>query len=100
LAVFRAIGGSAAQIRKLVLWETGMIGTLAAGIGLVSGLCLALVLTAVINRAFFGWTVRLAFPFRSLALTPVWILAAAIIAGIVPAWRARRLGLADKLRNE
>ena len=31
LAVFRAIGGSAAQIRQLVLWETGMIGALAAG---------------------------------------------------------------------
>ena len=100
LAVFRAIGGSAAQIRKLVLWETGMIGTLAAAIGLVSGLCLALVLTGVINRAFFGWTVRLAFPWRSLALTPVWILAAALIAGLLPARRAGRLVLAQHLRNE
>jgi putative ABC transport system permease protein len=77
-----------------------MIGTLAAGIGLVSGLCLALVLTGVINRAFFGWTVRLAFPWASLVLTPVWILAAALLAGLVPAWRAGRLVLADNLRNE
>jgi putative ABC transport system permease protein len=100
LAVFRAVGGSAAQVRKLLLWETGMIGTLAAGIGLVSGLCLALVLTGVINRAFFGWTVRLAFPWASLVLTPVWILAAALLAGLVPAWRAGRLVLADNLRNE
>ena len=100
LAVFRAVGGSAAQIRKLLLWETAMIGTLAAGIGLVSGLCLALVLTGVINRAFFGWTVRLAFPWRSLALTPVWIIAAALIAGLLPAWRAGRMVLADNLRNE
>lgn len=100
LAVFRAVGGSAAQIRKLLLWETGMIGALAAAIGLVSGLCLALVLTGVINRAFFGWTVRLAFPWRSLALTPVWILAAALIAGLLPAWRAGKLVLAQSLRNE
>ena len=100
LAVFRAVGGSAAQIRKLLLWETGMIGTLAAAIGLVSGLCLALVLTGVINRAFFGWTVRLAFPWRSLALTPIWILAAALLAGLLPAWRAGRLVLAESLRNE
>ena len=100
LAVFRAVGGSAAQVRKLLLWETGMIGTLAAAIGLVSGLCLALVLTGVINRAFFGWTVRLAFPWSSLALTPVWILAAALIAGLLPAWRAGRLVLAQHLRNE
>ena len=100
LAIVRAIGGSAAQIRKLLLWETGMLGVLAAVIGLVSGLCLSLVLTGVINRAFFGWTIQLAFPWRSLALTPFWIFAAAVVAGILPAWRASRLVLAESLRNE
>jgi putative ABC transport system permease protein len=100
LAIVRAIGGSAAQIRKLLLWETGMLGVLAAVIGLASGLCLSLVLTGVINRAFFGWTIQLAFPWRSLALTPVWIFAAALIAGILPAWRASRLVLAEGLRSE
>jgi putative ABC transport system permease protein len=100
LAIVRAIGGSAAQIRKLLLWETGMLGVLAAVIGLASGLCLSLVLTGVINRAFFGWTIQLAFPWRSLALTPFWIFAAAVIAGILPAWRAGRLVLAESLRSE
>ena len=37
---------------------------------------------------------------RALAFTPVWILAAALIAGVVPAWRASRMVLADNLRNE
>jgi putative ABC transport system permease protein len=100
LAVLRVIGGSAGQIRKLLLWETAMIGMLAAVVGLASGVCLSLVLTGVINRAFFGWTIRLAFPWRTLAFTPVWILAAAVIAGIIPAWRASRMVLADNLRNE
>jgi len=100
LAIVRAIGGSAAQIRKLLLWETAMLGALAAAIGLASGLCLSLVLTGVINRAFFGWTIQLAFPWRSLALTPLWIFAAAVAAGILPAWRAGRLVLAESLRNE
>jgi putative ABC transport system permease protein len=100
LAIVRAIGGSAAQIRKLLLWETAMLGLLAAVIGLASGLCLSLVLTGVINRAFFGWTIRLAFPWGSLALTPFWIFAAAVIAGLLPAWRAGRLVLAESLRNE
>ena len=68
LAVLRAIGGSAAQLRKLLLWESRMIGLLAAMIGLASGLCLSFVLTGVINRAFFGWTIQLAFPWGSLAL--------------------------------
>jgi putative ABC transport system permease protein len=100
LAVLRAIGASAGQIRKLLLWETAMIGVLAALIGLASGICLSLVLTGVINRAFFGWTIRLAFPWRSLAVTPLWIVAAALVAGIVPAWRAGRMILAENLRNE
>jgi putative ABC transport system permease protein len=100
LAILRAIGASAGQIRKLLLSETAMLGALAALVGVVSGICLALVLTGVINRAFFGWTIHLAFPWWSLAVTPLWILAAAIIAGVVPAWRASRMALADNLRDE
>jgi putative ABC transport system permease protein len=100
LAILRAIGASAGQIRKLLLSETAMLGALAAVIGLASGICLSLVLTGVINRAFFGWTIHLAFPWRTLLFTPVWILAAAILAGIIPAWRASRMALADNLRDE
>ena len=100
LAVLRAIGGSAAQVRKLLLWESGMIGLLAALVGVGSGLCLSFVLTGVINRAFFGWTIQLAFPWSSLAWTPVWIIGVGVIAGVLPAWRAGRLQLAEALRNE
>ncbi|HEY1771516.1 MAG TPA: FtsX-like permease family protein [Chthoniobacterales bacterium] len=100
LGVLRAIGASAVQVRRLLLWESGMIGLLASVLGIASGLCLAVVLTGVINRAFFGWTIQLAFPFASLALTPIWIVAAAIFAGWIPAWRAGRLNIATAVRSE
>ena len=100
LAIFRSIGGSVGQLRRLLLWECGMIGLLAAIVGVASGLCLSFVLTGVINRAFFGWTIQLAFPWPSLALTPWWIVAVAIAAGLWPAWRAGRLVLAEALREE
>jgi putative ABC transport system permease protein len=100
LAILRAIGASVGQIRMILLSETAMLGVLATVVGTISGICLSLVLTGVINRAFFGWTIHLAFPWRSLSLTPFWILVAAILAGIVPAWRASRMVLADNLRNE
>jgi putative ABC transport system permease protein len=100
LAILRALGASAAQIRKLVLSETAMLGLLAVIVGVASGICLAVVLTGVINRAFFGWTIHLAFPWRTLLLTPIWILAAAVVAGIIPAWRASRMALAGNLRDE
>ncbi|HSP45256.1 MAG TPA: FtsX-like permease family protein [Chthoniobacterales bacterium] len=100
LAIVRALGATAGQIRKLLLSETAMLGVLAAAVGIVSGICLSIVLTGVINRAFFGWTIHLAFPWRTLLFTPIWILAAALIAGVVPAWRASRMVLADNLRDE
>ena len=100
LGILRSIGASASQIRRLLLWESGMIGLLASVLGLVSGLCLALVLTGVINRAFFGWTIQLAVPWSSLSWTPAWIIGAAIVAGWIPAWRAGRLDIADAVRTE
>ena len=100
LGMLRAIGASAAQLRRLLLWESGMIGLLASLLGLASGLCLSLVLTGVINRAFFGWTIQLAFPWASLAWTPVWIVAVAIMAGWIPAWRAGRVNIAEAVRTE
>ncbi len=100
LGILRSIGASASQIRRLLLWESGMIGLLASVLGLVSGLCLAVVLTGVINRAFFGWTIHLAVPWSSLSWTPAWIIGAAIVAGWIPAWRAGRLDIADAVRTE
>ncbi len=100
LGVLRAIGASVVQLRKLLLWESAMIGLLAALVGLASGICLSVVLTGVINRAFFGWTIQLAFPWLSLALTPLWIVGASVAAGFLPAWRAGQLIVAESLRNE
>ena len=100
LAVLRALGASVRQLHKILLWEAAMIGLLAAAVGVVSGLCLSVVLTGVINRAFFGWTIQLAIPWSSLAVTPLWIVAASIVAATLPAWRAGRLVLADALRSE
>lgn len=100
LAVMRAVGASANQVRSILLWEAAFVGALAALVGIASGVCLSFVLTGVINRAFFGWTIRLAFPWSSLLLTPTWIIAAAITAALVPAWRAGRVVLAEALRSE
>ena len=69
---------------SLLLWESAMIGLLAAVVGVASGICLSFVLTGVINRAFFGWTIQLAFPWGSLAFTPFWIIAVGDSRGRVP----------------
>ncbi|MGA1129749.1 MAG: hypothetical protein ACO3XN_06750, partial [Chthoniobacterales bacterium] len=65
-----------------------------------AGACLAMVLTWVINLAFFGWTVQLRYPWDLLAWTPVWIVATAALAGLIPAIRASRIQPATALRSE
>ncbi|MBV9007969.1 MAG: FtsX-like permease family protein [Verrucomicrobia bacterium] len=99
-AIMRAIGMSRRQLGGAMLWESVFVGVGANVLGLCAGMMLALVLTVVVNPAFFGWTVHLALPWTMLALTPVWIIPAAMLAAIIPALRATRLQLAQSLRTE
>lgn len=100
IGVLRAIGASAGQIVGVVLAEAAVIGVIASGVGLVSGAALSLVLTWVINKAFFGWSIDLAYPWGDLALVPFWMTAAALLAGALPARRAAATPPAAALRAE
>ena len=100
IGVLRAIGASRAQIQGIVLTESALIGLLSSTLGIVAGLSLSVVLTFVINKAFFGWTIQLAIPWLSVLLTPAWILLAALAAGWLPAVRAGRVPIAAAIRTE
>jgi putative ABC transport system permease protein len=100
LGVLKAIGASRGQIVRVILAEASLIGLLASLVGIVSGAALALVLTWVINKAFFGWSIDLAYPWRDIVLLPVWMTVAALIAGFIPALRASSIPPASALRME
>ena len=100
IGVFRAVGASRAQVQRLLMTEAGMIGAVATLLGLASGLLLAMVLTWVVNPAFFGWTISLHLPWSSLLATPLWIIPAALLAAWHPAWRASRRPIAATVREE
>jgi putative ABC transport system permease protein len=100
IAALRAIGASAGQIQRLFMAESGMIGLIASFLGMAAGLALALLLTQVVNPAFFGWTIPLRFPWAPLTATPLWVTAAAALAAWRPAWKAARANLAEALRAE
>ncbi len=100
LGIMRALGTSARQLRSSMIWESVLIGLAASALGILSGILLAIILTTVVNPAFFGWTVHLALPWPMLVLTPCWIIGAAVLAAIIPAFRAARLHLAEVLRME
>lgn len=100
IGVLRAIGASRPQVLGIFLGETALIGLTASLIGIASGAVLAMILTWVVNKAFFGWTIALSYPLSTLASTPLWIIPAALFAALIPAWRAANIPPASAVRFE
>ena len=100
IGVLRSQGASPGQIKGLVFTEAGLIGLFASVVGMACGAAMAMVLTWVINKAFFGWTIELRYPLDVLFGTPLWIIPAAIAAAWLPALRASRIPPAQALRFE
>jgi len=59
-----------------------------------------MILTWVINKAFFGWTIALRYPVDVLLSTPLWIIPAAVLAAWIPARRASLIPPARAIRFE
>jgi putative ABC transport system permease protein len=100
IGILRSQGASCGQVRGLILSEAAMIGLLSAVVGLMCGASMAVVLTWVINKAFFGWTIELSYPLGVLLSTPLWIIPAALFAAWLPARRASLIPPARALRFE
>ena len=100
IGVLRALGASRGQVVGIFLREAGLIGLIASAVGVASGACLAMVLTWVVNKAFFGWTIQLHYPAEVLLSTPLWIIPVALLAALLPAWRAACVPPAAAVRFE
>ncbi len=100
IGVLRSIGASRQQILGFFLGESALIGIASALCGLASGVVLAMVLTWVVNKAFFGWSIALTYPVMSLLPTPLWIIAVAVLAALYPAWKAANTPPAAAVRFE
>jgi putative ABC transport system permease protein len=98
--VLRAIGASCAQLKAITLSEAALLAAVASLLGIAAGMCLAMVLTWVVNKSFFGWTIELQWPWLLISTTPLWIIAAAMLAALAPAWQAGRVDIAAALREE
>jgi putative ABC transport system permease protein len=98
LAILRAVGGSQKQVMGRVLVESGLIGAIGWGLGSVLGFLLSLVLTFVVNKYSFGWTLALQFPWGQLGLSCVLMIGAALLAGAIPAREAAKQSIAQGVR--
>lgn len=89
LALLRALGATRRQVFGLFLGEGTAMGALGLLLGLGGGVGLAALLILVINRTWFGWTIRPAWPGATLGLQALVVLAVAAAAAVYPASRAR-----------
>ena len=100
LAVLRALGLRPRQVRALTLAQTCLLGLAAGLFAIPLGIVMAALLIRVINVRSFGWSMDLAVAAQPLALGVALALSAAVLAGIYPAVRAVRVGVAGQLREE
>ena len=100
IGVLRANGMTRRQLWGLTLLETGLLGTCAGLIAIPTGFVLALILIYIINLRSFGWTLSMRLQAGEFGQAFVVALAAALLAGLYPAWRMSRTDPAEALRME
>lgn len=99
-AVLRALGMTPLQLGGMITLQTGAIGLLSAIAAIPLGLVMAYVLIEVINRRAFGWHIDFAVAGEILWSAVLFGVAAALLAGLYPAYRAARGQPALAMREE
>jgi putative ABC transport system permease protein len=100
LGTLRALGLTRGQLWRLVLLETGLMGTTAGLLALPTGLALATILIYVINLRSFGWTIYLTAAPTVYVEAMAIAIAAALLAAVYPAARIGAVEVAETLRAE
>lgn len=82
LNTIRAVGGSVAQLRRMIFWEAGLIVLAGQAGGLICGFILSTLLIFVVNRQSFGWTFLYRVDWPTLLTALPLIFAAALLAAL------------------
>jgi putative ABC transport system permease protein len=100
VALLRAVGATRRQVLTGVLAEAGMIGLLSGGIGLVSGIGIAVGIRALLEL------IGIEMPTTSPAVETRTVVAAlsvglvvTVVAAVAPAWSATRVAPMEALRD-
>jgi len=100
LALYRSLGATRRQIFHLGLSEGAGLGVMGLVLGLVGGAALAAILILLINRDWFGWTIRFHLPAAAMLWQVLWILGGALTAAVYPALRSSRTPVAELTRED
>ncbi|WP_166647258.1 lipocalin-like domain-containing protein [Prosthecobacter fusiformis] len=88
IRLLRIAGAEASQVRRTIVIESGLLGAVSQGLGLVVGMLLSLVLIHVINPQSFGWSIQFYTPWLFLLGSTLLTVIGTMIAGLWPARRS------------
>jgi putative ABC transport system permease protein len=100
MGILRALGLTISEMRRLTLWETGLLGAAAGLMALPAGYVLAWILIFIINQRSFGWTLQMHLELAPFVQAFLLAVGAALLAALYPAWRIGRMQVAEALRGE
>ena len=90
LALIAASGGSPAQARRVILASGLVLGAVAAALGLVLGIALAIGVLPLLQRFSGQWFGPFELPWIQLVAIAAFGVLSAFLAAVVPAWLASR----------
>lgn len=99
-AVLRAIGFTRRQLSVLILSQSLVLGLIAGLAAVPTGLAMAWILTDAIQLRAFGWSMQFLISPGPLLLSLALGAAAALLAGLYPAWQSSRQPPAAQLRGD
>lgn len=100
IGILRTIGMTVQQVWGLIMLETGLMGAAAGILAAPTGMVLALILTYIINRRSFGWTLQMSVDASPFLAAFAIAVTAALLAGLYPAGRISRAKPADAVHFE
>ncbi len=100
MGILRALGLTVDEMRRLTLWETGLLGASAGLLSLPTGYILAWILIFVINQRSFGWTLQMHTEPAPFVQAFLLAIGASLLAALYPAWRLGGMQAAEALRGE
>ena len=100
LALCRSLGARGRQLFGVFVGKGLSMGVMGLALGSVGGVLLAGLLIYVINRSYFGWTIQPHADWGLIGQQAATILAAAVLASLYPAFRARQTSAAALSRDD
>ncbi|MFO0807651.1 MAG: FtsX-like permease family protein [Gemmataceae bacterium] len=100
LGLLRAVGATRAQVLRSVVAEAALMGLIGTAFGLLIGVPLNWYMVRVVIFEESGFVFPVVVPWLTAAAIGAASVVFATAAGLFPAWRATRLGIADAVVYE